>query len=159
MHTAGSTSRAPSSSRSQPAHAAAAEAAPSPDLTTDPSLDLSSALSLDNIRQTLIRLEDTIIFSLIERAQFARNKAVYEAGAIPVPGFQADGRRYSLLEYLLREIEQVRGPAAGLCGTPQQTVSWIASPTLQSAGQAPTDAVSQLGRVDALRLCLRLCPA
>lgn len=69
--------------------------------------DLSSALSLANIRQTLIRLEDTIIFSLIERAQFARNEPVYEAGAIPVPGFHATGSRYSLLEYLLREIEQV----------------------------------------------------
>ncbi|KAL4857493.1 Glycosyltransferase family protein 64 protein C5 [Chlorella vulgaris] len=71
--------------------------------------DLSSALSLANIRQTLIRLEDTIIFSLIERAQFARNEPVYEAGAIPVPGFHATGSRYSLLEYLLREIEQVHG--------------------------------------------------
>lgn len=75
--------------------------------------DLSSALSLANIRQTLIRLEDTIIFSLIERAQFARNDAVYQPGAIEVPGFMADGRRYSLLEYLLREIEQVRGWARG----------------------------------------------
>lgn len=34
--------------------------------------------------QTLIRLEDTIIFSLIERAQFARNDPVYEPDAIPV---------------------------------------------------------------------------
>ena len=71
--------------------------------------DLSSVLSLANIRDTLIRLEDTIIFSLIERAQFARNEAVYEPEAIPVPGFRSDGRRYSLLEYLLRETEQVHG--------------------------------------------------
>jgi chorismate mutase len=70
--------------------------------------DLSSALSLANIRQTLIRLEDTIIFSLIERAQFALNEPVYQPDAIPVPGFRPDGRRYSLLEYLLRETEQVR---------------------------------------------------
>jgi hypothetical protein len=74
--------------------------------------DLSSALSLANIRQTLIRLEDTIIFSLIERAQFARNEPVYQPDAIPVPGFRPDGRRYSLLEYLLRETEQVRLAAA-----------------------------------------------
>ena len=71
--------------------------------------DLSSALSLANIRQTLIRLEDTIIFSLIERAQFARNEPVYQPDAIPVPGFRPDGCRYSLLEYLLREMEQVHG--------------------------------------------------
>ena len=78
-----------------------------PDL--GPSADLSKVLSLDNIRQTLIRQEDTIIFSLIERAQFARNAAVYEPDAIPVPGFNASGQRYSLLEYLLRETEQVHG--------------------------------------------------
>ncbi|KAL4422928.1 hypothetical protein ABPG75_009125 [Micractinium tetrahymenae] len=71
--------------------------------------DLSTALSLANIRQTLIRLEDTIIFSLIERAQFARNDAVYQPDAIPVPGLRPDGRRYSLFEYLLRETEQVHG--------------------------------------------------
>ena len=50
------------------------------------SLDHSTALSLDNIRQSLIRQEDTIIFSLIERAQFAANAPVYESGAIAVPG-------------------------------------------------------------------------
>jgi chorismate mutase len=81
------------------------------------SADLSSALSLANIRQTLIRLEDTIIFSLIERAQFARNEPVYQPDAIPVPGFRPDGRRYSLLEYLLREIEQVGAVCSGAPGT------------------------------------------
>ncbi|PRW32941.1 chorismate mutase [Chlorella sorokiniana] len=88
-----------------PAAAAAAAAVAAPPAEAD----LSSALSLANIRQTLIRLEDTIIFSLIERAQFARNEPVYEPDAIPVPGFRPDGRRYSLLEYLLRETEQVHG--------------------------------------------------
>lgn len=73
------------------------------------STDLSSVLALDNIRQTLIRQEDTIIFLLIERAQFARNAAVYEADAVPVPDFDSNGRRYSLLEYLLRETEQIHG--------------------------------------------------
>ena len=46
---------------------------------------MSSTLSLANIRSTLIRLEDTIIFNFIERAQFARNDAVYTSDAIPVP--------------------------------------------------------------------------
>ena len=50
------------------------------------SIDQSASLSLDNIRQSLIRQEDTIIFSLIERAQFAANQPVYESGAMPVPG-------------------------------------------------------------------------
>lgn len=47
---------------------------------------MSKALSLDNIRSSLIRQEDTIIFNFIERAQFARNTSVYTPDAIPVPG-------------------------------------------------------------------------
>ncbi|ETW81716.1 hypothetical protein HETIRDRAFT_318397 [Heterobasidion irregulare TC 32-1] len=38
-------------------------------------------LSLDRIRSILTRLEDTIIFSLIERAQFAHNPKIYQPGA------------------------------------------------------------------------------
>lgn len=57
-----------------------------PVLQRSESLDYSAALSLDNIRQSLIRQEDTIIFSLIERAQFATNEPVYQSGAIAVPG-------------------------------------------------------------------------
>eukprot|EP00798_Chlamydomonas_sp_ICE-L_P014129 gene14129-20088_t len=48
-------------------------------------VDMSDALSLNNIRSTLIRLEDTIIFSLIERSQFARNASAYKAGEFPLP--------------------------------------------------------------------------
>jgi chorismate mutase len=96
--------------------------------------DMSQALSLDNIRSSLIRQEDTIIFSFIERAQFARNEAVYTPDRIPVPGrrcvpqsqpclslrgmnlnqlffphagFDRSGQRYSLLQYVLRETEQL----------------------------------------------------
>lgn len=78
--------------------------------STSGDTDKSAALQLDSIRQSLIRQEDTIIFALIERAQFAHNQAVYRADdRIPVPAFGADGRRYSLLEYILREQEQLHG--------------------------------------------------
>lgn len=78
--------------------------------STSGDTDKSAALQLDSIRQSLIRQEDTIIFALIERAQFARNEAVYRADdRIPVPAFGTDGRRYSLLEYILREQEQLHG--------------------------------------------------
>ena len=69
-------------------------------LTGDP-------LSLDRIRSTLIRLEDTIIFSLIERAQFAHNPKIYERGGIGelrTAGF--DG---SWLEWFLKETESFHG--------------------------------------------------
>lgn len=36
------------------------------------------ALDLNNIRKSLMRMEDSIIFSLIERAQFKINNAVYQ---------------------------------------------------------------------------------
>ncbi|KAL7421463.1 chorismate mutase aro7 [Cryptotrichosporon argae] len=67
----------------------------------------SDLLSLERIRGQLIRLEDTIIFSLIERAQFALNKRIYEAGAFKAEtGF--DG---SWLEWFLFEIESFHAKA------------------------------------------------
>ncbi|TXT10339.1 uncharacterized protein COLE_04273 [Cutaneotrichosporon oleaginosum] len=42
---------------------------------------VADILSLENIRRQLIRLEDTIIFLVIERAQFAHNPKIYEKGA------------------------------------------------------------------------------
>mmetsp|Transcript_37506 Transcript_37506/g.116673 ORF Transcript_37506/g.116673 Transcript_37506/m.116673 type:complete len:288 (-) Transcript_37506:95-958(-) len=41
--------------------------------------DERTALDLANIRKTLMRMEDSIIFSLIERSQFKLNSAVYAA--------------------------------------------------------------------------------
>ena len=49
-------------------------------LQNDRSGVMDDVLSLANIRESLIRQEDTIIFSLIERAQFAVNSAVYTPG-------------------------------------------------------------------------------
>ena len=40
----------------------------------------SDELSLDSIRSTLIRQEETIIFAIIERAQFRCNDIVYTPG-------------------------------------------------------------------------------
>ena len=41
----------------------------------------TQALTIDSIRNDLIRQEETIIFALIERAQFARNAAIYDASS------------------------------------------------------------------------------
>ncbi|RKP10644.1 chorismate mutase [Thamnocephalis sphaerospora] len=61
------------------------------------------ALPLDKLRNTLIRLEDTIIFALIERAQFTRNARIYEPGAFPF----VDGYNGSFFSYFLAEVEKV----------------------------------------------------
>ncbi len=54
------------------------------------SIDRSEALSLDNIRQALIRQEDTIIFSIIERAQV--NLDMHARYAKCFPGHALSGR-------------------------------------------------------------------
>jgi len=63
-------------------------------------LDLSKNLDLDNIRNSLIRQEDSIIFNLLERAQYCYNAPTYDANAFTLPGFSG-----SLIEFMLRETE------------------------------------------------------
>ncbi|MDD5706903.1 MAG: chorismate mutase [Kiritimatiellae bacterium] len=57
-------------------------------------------LLLANARQSLVRMEETIIFSLIERAQFRQNLEIYRRGAFP-----ALTPCESLVGHLLRETE------------------------------------------------------
>ncbi|KAH9811507.1 chorismate mutase [Melampsora americana] len=59
--------------------------------------------NLDNIRQTLMRLEDTIIFLLIERAQFAHNQIIYENSNKFIE-LHAD-HETSFLGWILRQTE------------------------------------------------------
>ena len=65
-------------------------------------------LSLESIRSTLIRQEETIIFALIERSQFRHNPIVYERGGfgnlgLPLGSTPVDGddTQLSFLEYML----------------------------------------------------------
>jgi hypothetical protein len=64
-------------------------------------------LSLDRIRSILVRLEDTIIFDLIERAQFAHNPRMYIRSAFPE--LQEMGFQGSWLDWFLKEIETFHG--------------------------------------------------
>ncbi|MCX7847112.1 MAG: chorismate mutase [bacterium] len=59
-------------------------------------------LDLQNIRAVLVRLEETIIFALVERAQFKINAPVYQPGGIPIPHFSG-----SFLDYLLHGTERL----------------------------------------------------
>jgi chorismate mutase len=64
-------------------------------------------LSLERIRSILVRLEDTIIFSLIERAQFAHNPKIYQRGAFKeLKELRFEG---SWLEWFLKETESFHG--------------------------------------------------
>lgn len=76
----------------------------------DPVSSPSLSLELDKVRDALIRMEDSIIFAIIERSQFLKNCKVYEPGAIPVPGFSKEtGEQQSMVEYILRETERLHG--------------------------------------------------
>ncbi|KAI8870030.1 chorismate mutase [Ramicandelaber brevisporus] len=61
------------------------------------------AIPLSTLRNTLIRLEDTIIFAIIERAQFKHNNTIYQPGKFTF----ADGFTGSFLAWFLKEVERV----------------------------------------------------
>lgn len=63
-----------------------------------------SILSLDHIRAVLQRLEDTIVFHLIERAQFAHNPRVYQPGAFKELE-EREGWKGSWVEWFIKETE------------------------------------------------------
>ena len=72
----------------------------------DLAIDLSNpgtALSLPHIRYQLIRLEDTVLFHLIERAQFPLNQKIYVPGALPLPS-----TALSFSDWVLREQEKLQ---------------------------------------------------
>lgn len=65
-------------------------------------VDESDILTLASIRDSLIRQEDSIIFSLIERAQYKLNSPTYDANRFAIPGFEG-----SLIEFMLKETESL----------------------------------------------------
>jgi chorismate mutase len=67
-------------------------------------------MSLDSIRSSLIRQEETIIFALIERAQYRHNPSVYKKGALGTlggspPGSKPTDEEMSFLEWMLTGTE------------------------------------------------------
>lgn len=67
---------------------------------------MAQLLDLNSIRSVLVRLEDTIIFSLIERAQFSCNARTYQPCAFSneLPGWQG-----SWLDWILLGTEEFQG--------------------------------------------------
>lgn len=65
-------------------------------------MDESDSLTLENIRHSLIRLEDSIIYSLLERSQYAYNAESYDQDAFFVDGFKG-----SLVEFMVMETEKL----------------------------------------------------
>lgn len=74
----------------------------SPNITMD-FTKRDTVLDLNNIREQLVRMEDTIVFNLIERAQFFASPSVYDPNKIPIPNF--DG---CFLDWLMMETEKTQ---------------------------------------------------
>ncbi|KAH1080749.1 hypothetical protein J1N35_020510 [Gossypium stocksii] len=70
--------------------------------TTKQRVDESENLTLEAVRYSLIRQEDSIIFSLLERAQYCYNGDTYDPDAFSMDGFHG-----SLVEYILRGTEKL----------------------------------------------------
>ncbi len=77
--------------------------------STKDNLTTSEVMSLESIRNSLIRQEETIIFALIERAQYRHNPIVYKKeglGELGVPpGSKPTEDEMSFLEYMLTGTE------------------------------------------------------
>jgi len=88
-------------------------------------------LSLERIRSVLVRLEDTIIFDLIERAQFAQNQRIYTPGEFPeLKELGFDG---SWLEWFLEETETFHAKARRYTSTDEYPfTSHLPAPVLKS---------------------------
>ncbi|RDX64676.1 Chorismate mutase 1, chloroplastic, partial [Mucuna pruriens] len=71
-------------------------------MPTKKRIDESENLTLENIRHSLIRQEDNIIFSLLKRAQYCYNAETYNPDAFSMDGFHG-----SLVEYIIRESEKL----------------------------------------------------
>ncbi|KAL6013498.1 Chorismate mutase 1-like protein [Asimina triloba] len=65
-------------------------------------VDESEILTLEGIRNSLIRQEESIIFGLLERAQYCYNADAYDDNVFSINGFHG-----SLVEYMVRETEKL----------------------------------------------------
>jgi chorismate mutase len=71
----------------------------------------ANALTLESVRQSLIRQEDTIVFGLIERARFPINSPTYNVSYANITGFSG-----SLAQFLVRETEALQAKVCSIYG-------------------------------------------
>lgn len=76
--------------------------ATSPGMGKKSRVDETESYTLDGIRSSLIRQEDSIIFSLVERAQYCYNPETYDPDAFTMEAFHG-----SLVDYILKETEKL----------------------------------------------------
>lgn len=110
----------------------------------------SQVFSLDSIRSTLVRQEETIIFALIERAQYRRNRVIYDAKDYGSTGeLNANGVPISFMEYMLMETEKLHSKVRRYTSPEEHPFypSLLPSPILPELNY-PKLLVSEKGAVD-----------
>lgn len=65
-------------------------------------VDESESLTLESIRSSLIRQEDSIIYGLLERSQYSYNPEAYDHSAFAMDNFHG-----SLVEFMVKETERL----------------------------------------------------
>ncbi|XP_047334805.1 chorismate mutase 1, chloroplastic-like [Impatiens glandulifera] len=65
-------------------------------------IDETQSYTLEGIRNCLVRQEDSIMFGLLERAQYRLNPETYESDV-----FDMDGFKGSLVEFMVKETEKL----------------------------------------------------
>jgi len=73
-------------------------------------VDESESLTLEGIRNSLIRQEDSIIFGLLERAKYCYNADTYDPTAFDMDGFNG-----SLVEYMVKGTEKLHAKVTNTC--------------------------------------------
>ncbi|XP_044471515.1 chorismate mutase 2-like [Mangifera indica] len=68
---------------------------------TEPGSFSEGIITLESVRESLIRQEDTIVFNLIERARYPRNSPLYNQ-SYSIPGFSG-----SLFQYIVSQSENL----------------------------------------------------
>ena len=66
-------------------------------------------MTLETVRDSLIRQEDTIIFSLIERAKYPINSPTYHQSYVSIPGFSG-----TLIDFFVKETEALQAKVISL---------------------------------------------
>lgn len=70
---------------------------------------MANGVTLESLRQSLIRQEDTIIFSLIDRARFPTNSPTYNESYVSTSTFSG-----SLVHFVVEETEALQAKVCGI---------------------------------------------
>lgn len=99
-----------------------------PITTTHPflAMDAAGGLSLAAVRDALIRLEDSVVFAILERARHPRNAPAYAT---------ADGGGRSLVEFFVREAEALNAKASFCLSVPSSCAGRRGDGELWSLGR------------------------